>query len=143
MPMLNTLKKSGRAALLALTLGAATVGTAAMPTAVQAQEFNFRLGIGNDGSGMSFNFGNSNDRRHFRPITRCLTNNQVIRGLRHYGFRNAEIHRNFGRNVVAVIAEYRGRDYSMRVDRCTGEVYNVQRLRNHRGHPGFQFNFRF
>ena len=140
-PMFTALQKSGRAALLALTLG--TVAMTAMPVAAQAQEFNFRLGVGNDGNALSFNFGNSDQRRNFRPSNRCMSDRQVERGLRHYGFRDAEIVRYLGRNRVGVLAEYRNRDYSLKVNKCSGEVYDVQRLRRDRGQPGFRFNFNF
>lgn len=141
-PILSTVMKSGRAAIVALTLGAATI--TALPAQAQSEpSLNFQLGMGNDGNTMSFGQGQrkrGNDRFF---IDRCLTNSQVERGLRHYGFRNVDVIRNLGRNRVLVVASWRSRDYSMRVNKCTGEVSNVQRLRKFRGQPGFSLQFNF
>lgn len=127
---LLTLKNSGRAALFALTLGA--VGMTAMP--VQAQpSLNFQLGIGNDGGVMGFELNNKNSKK-FKPIRKCLTDRQVERGLEWYGFDDADVVRKLSRNRVLVIAEWNNRYYSLQVNKCTGEVYNVKRLRK-----GFDF----
>lgn len=147
-PILNTLIKSGRVALVAMTLGAATV--TAMPAQAQSNpSFNFQLGIGNDGNVLSFGFGN---KKGFHPIRNCLTDRQVINGLRHYGFRNIEIVNRLSRTRVQVEASFRGRDYRMTVNRCTGEVTNIRRVGGHNppprprpfnDGPGFGFGFQF
>ena len=121
-PILSTVLKSSRVALVALTLGAATV--TAMP--VQAQSFSFQLGIGNGGDVLSFGLGN---RKGFHPIRVCLSDRQVIRGLRHYGFRNIDIVDHISRSRVLVEASYNGRNYRLKVNKCTGEVYDIHRLK--------------
>jgi len=133
--MFATFKKSGRAALVALALGAAAV--TAMPAQAAEPSFNFQLGIGNNGGVSGFE-RNNNGRRDFdrwKPINRCLTNSQVERGLSNYGFDDADVVRSLSRNRVLVVAEWNGRFYSMTVDKCSGEVYNVKRLR--RGYDFF------
>ena len=129
---LSTLKKSGRAALVALALG--TVSMTAMPAqAAPEPSFNFQLGIGNDGGVMGFEFGNKRNNSHkWKPINRCLSDRQVERGLQRYGFDNADVVRSLSRTRVLVVAEWNNRFYSMRVNKCTGEVSDIKRLR--RGH---------
>lgn len=140
MTFATAFKKTSRAALVALTLGAATV--TAMPAQAQSSpSFNFELGIGNGDRGMSFGFGNNNGHRWKRD--RCMTNRQVERGLEHRGFDDARVVRNLGKNRVQVIADWGRRTYAMKVDKCSGRVYDVERLRHRRGTPGFNFEFRF
>lgn len=126
---LNTIKKSGRAVLVALAMGA--VSMTAMPAQAAEPSFNFQLGIGNDGGVMGFELNNKN-RKKFQPIRKCLTNRQVERGLEWYGFDDADVVRKLSSSRVLVVAEWNNRFYSMTVNRCSGEVYNVKRLR--RGH---------
>ena len=134
-PTISTLMKSGRAALMALTLG--TVAMTALPAqAASEPSFNFQLGIGNDGGVMGFEFGNKNSRkRGYYPIKKCLTDRQVERGLQRYGFDDADVVRKLSNTRVLVVAEWNRRYYSMNVNKCTGEVSNVKRLR--RGHDFF------
>lgn len=158
---ISTLMKSGRAALVALTLG--TAAMAAMPAQAAEPSFNFQLGIGDNGGVMGFDLGKNNNDRNFRkwkPIRKCLTNGQVERGLEYYGFDDADVVRNISKSRVLVVAEWNRRFYSMSVDKCSGEVGNVKRLRKgydffdgpHKGGPkggmgfekdGFSFQFNF
>lgn len=136
-PILSTLKKSGRAAVIALTLGAASL--TAMP--VQAQSFNFQLGI--DSGGNALSFGIDAPRKKGFQIKKCLTNGQVRQGLRDFGFRNIDIIRNLNNNRVLVEATYNRKLYEMKVNKCNGRVYDVRRIRNNFNGGGFglQFNF--
>ena len=132
---LSTLKTSGRAAVLAVALGAASV--TAMPAPAMAQSFNFEFGIGGGGNNFSFEL---NDRG--RRIKRdCLTNNEIRRGLRRNGFSDISFVDRRGNRVV-VIADYGRRTYRLVINRCNGRVIDVERLRR-RGNDGFglQFNF--
>jgi hypothetical protein len=158
---LSTLKKSGRAALVALAMGA--VSMTAMPVqAASEPSFNFQLGIGDNGGVMGFelNKKGSKNFKKWKPIKQCLTNRQVERGLEWYGFDDADVVRKLSKSRVLVIAEWNGRFYSMTVNTCSGEVYNVKRLRKghdfwdgpHKGGPkggfgyekdGFSFQFNF
>jgi hypothetical protein len=137
--LLSTLKSSGRAAIVALTLGASAF--AAMPAMAQQPSFNFQFGVNPDGR-PSFGFGVGTDRpgRPIRPAV-CLTDRQIIRGIRDEGYRDVEIVRELPRNRVGVIARDGRTWYSMRVDRCTGETDRIQRLRSYRPGVRFQFNF--
>jgi hypothetical protein len=139
-PILTTLKTSGRAAIVALTLGAAMF-TAAPAMAQPTPEFNFSFGVGADGK-PSVGFGVNSGRN--RGDYFCMTDRQIVRSLRDEGYRDVEIGRDLGRNRVGVIAKYGRSYYSMRVNRCTGEVDRIQKIRNSfRPGTGFglQFNF--
>jgi len=149
-PILTSVLKSGRAALVALTLGGAAL--TAMPVQVaQAQDFSFRLGIGTGGDVLSFG---SSRMRGFHPIRICLSDRQVVRGLRHFGLRNIDIVDHITRNRVLVQATYHGRLYQLKVNKCTGEVYDIRRIKKHKSYDdsgfydddygtGFGFRFRF
>lgn len=128
---LSMLKKSGRAALVALAMGA--VGMAAMPVQAAEPNFNFQLGIGNDGGVMGFEL-NKKYKKGFFPIKKCLTNSQVEHGLEWYGFDDADVVKKLSSSKVLVIAEWNNKYYSMIVNKCTGEVYNVKKLKK-----GFDF----
>lgn len=136
--IMSTLKASGRAAIVALTLGA-SVFTAVPAMAQPTPSFNFQFGIGSDGK-PSVGFG-VDSGRDYDDYDRCLSNRQIIRGLRDEGYRDIEIVSELRRNRVGVVARYGRHYYSMRVNRCTGEVDRVQRLRGFR--PGLSFEFKF
>lgn len=135
--ILTTLKRGGRAAVVALALG--TVGLTAMPAMAQAPSFNFQFGIGGGGDGFSFELGR--DGRHIRR--ECLTNNEIRRGLRRDGFDDIRFLDRRGSRVT-VVAERGRRDYRISINRCTGRVLDVDRLRrNDRGRPGIGLHFNF
>jgi hypothetical protein len=137
-PILSTLRKSGRAAVVALALGAASLTP--MPAMAQSPSFSFEFGI--DGGGNSFSFGTN--RRGDRIRRECLTNNEIRRGLRREGFEDIRFLDRSGRRVE-VVAEYGRWIYYLSVHRCTGEVVVLDRERRGRRsvRPGFglQFNF--
>lgn len=139
--LMSLVKTGGRAAIVALTLGASTL---AVVPAAQAQSFNFQFGV--DGSGKpSVGFGvDSGDRdRRGRPIRPqvCYSEREIIRGIRSEGYRDVQIVRQLPRNRLGVIARDGRTWYSMRVNQCTGEVDRIERLRNFR--PGLRFEFNF
>jgi len=139
--LVTILKSSGRAAVIALTLGASTF---AVVPAAQAQSFNFQFGV--DGSGKpSVGFGvDSGERgRPGRPIRPqvCYSEREIIRGIRNEGYRDVQVVRQLPRNRLGVIARDGRTWYSMRVNQCTGEVDRIERLRNFR--PGLRFEFNF
>ena len=153
---LSTFKIAGRAAIVALTLGAASV-TAMPAQAASSPSLSFQLGIGNDGGVMGFEFGTK--KKGYFPIKKCLTNSQVERGLERYGFDDADVVKRLSSTRVLVIAQWDWRYYSMKVNKCSGEVYDIHRLKKNQdyflGNPGqpfggfgykkdgfsFQFNF--
>lgn len=130
--MLTLLKKSGRAALVALTLGAATV--TAMPAQAQSSpSFNFSFGI--NGGGDNFSFGWNNGRQIRRA---CLSDSEVRRGLQRNGFSNVRFLDRRGIRI-RVMAEHRRDTYRMSINRCTGRVTDIERVRDRywdRGRPG-------
>lgn len=138
--ILSTLRKSSRAAVVALALGAATVTAMPAPALAQAgPSFSFQLGIGGDGG--SFRFRGGDDHDDNRVV--CLTNDEIRRGLRRNGFRNIDIVGARSRNRVEVVASYGNRRYLLTVNRCTGQVRIIERLRRSLPGGGFglQFNF--
>lgn len=136
--LMSTMKTSGRAALVALTLGI----TALTAVPASAQSFNFQFGVGPDGK-PSVGFGVNDGRDDGRRVYRCLdlSDREIVRGIRREGYRDVQVVRDLPRNRAGVIARDGRTWYSMRVDRCTGETDRIERLRNYR--PGFRFNFNF
>jgi hypothetical protein len=142
----NTVKNTGRAALVAVLLGGSMIP---MATPAMAQpNLNFSIDIG----------GDYQVRQGKRFYKRCLNDRQVIRALRDYGWRDIEITRQLRGDRVEANARWRGDRYSVRVDKCTGEVYDVRRQRgrgdgdnrpgrggddNRPGRPGFGLQFEF
>ena len=139
--LFSNLKSGGRAAVIALTLAAASVAGMATPATAQQPTFRFDFGISGGDSNFSFGTG----RGGVRIKRDCLTNNEIRSGLRRSGFSDVRFLDRRG-NRVNLIAEWRrdGRDYTMRVDRCTGRVTDIERARRGGGRPGgpglhFQF----
>lgn len=133
--ILSNLKSKGRAAVIAVVLGAASITAA--PAPVMAQSFSFDFGIGGGGDNFSFEL----DRRGARIRRDCLSNNEIRRGLRRSGWDDIRFLDRRG-NRVTVIAEWRRADYRLTINRCTGRVTDIDRIRR-RGGGGFglQFNF--
>lgn len=131
--ILSTIKKSGRAAIVALSLAAASF--TGMPAA-QAQSFNFEFGI--QGGGNNFSYGFDRGRRIQRE---CLTDREIRRGLERQGWNNVRLVDRRGVRIK-VVADWRRTSYAMTINRCTGRVSDIERLRRSY-HPGFNFQFRF
>jgi hypothetical protein len=130
-------KHMGHAAVLAVALGTACLSAA--PVQAQEPSVNFQIELGNGGPSDQGRRG-APRRDDFRA---CLSDRQVRRGLSDYGFRNVELRRDIGRDRVEARGDYRRWTYSMRVDRCTGRVDRVERLRpslRSGGGFGLQFN---
>jgi hypothetical protein len=134
--ILSRMKSTGRAAIIALALGASAV--TAMPAQAQSgnPSFNFQFGIQGGGDNFSYRFDNG--RRLKRE---CLTNNEVRRGLRRLGWDNIRFVDRRGVRVK-VVADWGSRTYAMTINRCTGRVTDIERLRRPFG-PGFRFQFNF
>jgi len=152
-PILNIVKNTSRAAIIALALGASVVTAA--PAMAQGQPSGgpattFQLDLGNGGGG-----GERGDGPMFSPRGQgrvvvpddrfgrwCLNDRQIRRGISQYGFNDVRVRRDIGRNRVEVTGTYGRWLYSMRVDRCTGYVDRVRALRPAFGGGfGFQFDF--
>ena len=128
MTMLNTLKSTGRAALVAVALGA-TAFTAMPVQAAPQSSFSLQL---NGGNGMQF--GNDDFFNY------CLTNKQIRYALQDYGFTKVQIVKKINDRKVVVVASYHGVWYEMRVDRCTGKVDKVKKLKK-QFYNGSNFSF--
>jgi hypothetical protein len=144
----TSFKTVTRAAVVALALGATTLSAA--PAFAQGAPSGFSLQLpGNGDTQRSQTFGDGPQGNHWDDDYgfRCLTNREVRRGIAAYGFRRVEIVRELRRDRVEVRAVYGNWLYSMRVDKCTGEVNRVRRIGRvfgggfNGGGFGLQFNF--
>lgn len=140
-----------RAAIVALALGSGAIAT--IP--VQAQQgpaFSFNLDIPGGREAMTFGggnaFGTQTSPRHHSgggngSGQRCLTNREIRRGVEAKGYDRVEIRRNLSRDRVEVAGQNGNWLYSMRVDKCSGQVDRLERIRRVQGGGfGLQFNFR-
>jgi hypothetical protein len=140
---LSALRKSGRAALVALALGAVSIGTTSFTAApaMAQSSFSFSFGIQGGGDNFSFGVGKRGERYH----RSCLTNKEIYRGLRHEGFSDIHFLSRRGNRVI-VSAEDRRWEYRLSVHRCSGKVSILDRdrkARRDRHHSGFGLHFRF
>lgn len=124
-----SLKTATRAALAALVIGGGAV--AALPS--QAAGFGFNFTPGNGGS-VYFYGGNSGQyNNHYRPRPQvCLTDHQVRRQLRDEGFSDIRLFNTAG-TFLKARAEKGRWTYTLRINRCTGNVAVLERDRTRRG----------
>lgn len=118
---------STRVRTLLAVLGAILMFSGAAPTQAQSLGSDFSLGGSQAESGARTLGSGSDDRL---SIQICLTNRQIRRALRNYGFSDIEFVRNLPRERVIVEALYNEDDwyYSMRVHRCRSYVDRVRPL---------------
>lgn len=128
MPLsIHTFKSAARIGLAAIGLSAG-FALATAPVHAAEPQFNFSIKTP-DGE---FSFGNGGvQSRQFQPRERrpvCLEGRGLQRTVARQGFYDVDFLDWRGSRVSAV-GEFRGRTVTFDVDRCTGEVSNVQRLR--------------
>jgi len=139
MAILNTLKTSGKAAVVALVMGSTAMVALPAQAAGPTPSFSFSFGVGNGFQphpGVQLQFG---DRDYYDY---CLSNRQIVRLLSGAGYRDAQVVKEDNRhNKVIAVARKGSNWYQMRVDRCTGKVDRVTRLeRRSPGVPNSSFN---
>jgi hypothetical protein len=142
--MLSKFKVAGRAAVLAVVLGASALSAMPAQAAPGDPSFNFNLQLPNGGGNLQFGTGDDNGRRGgpgFRPgpdrgRDACLSDRQIRFQLGDNGFDNVRVGRDLRRGWVEVFATNRRGAYTMQVNRCTGQVANVQRVRRGGDGPG-------
>ncbi|MBN9314609.1 MAG: hypothetical protein J0I99_02620 [Devosia sp.] len=128
MTVLNLIRQTSRAAVLAVVLA----GTALSAVPVQAApnlSGGFSLDVKPQG-------GDQKQLQQFKQkqfgpndfFNWCLTDRQIRRGLINYGFEEVAIVDRLGRNRVRVEAIYGDWYYSMRVHRCSGVVDRIRKL---------------
>jgi hypothetical protein len=145
MTMIDTFKNTGRAAVVALALGA-TAFAAVPAQAAPSSSFSLSLNGGN-GSGITFGTGNGHGsvQLHFGNGNygyKCYTNNQVEKALGKYGFRQADVVKKLKGDRVLVVAKHQGTWYEMRVDKCSGKVDKVKKLK-WKNNNNFNFTITF
>lgn len=120
MPLTSRLRAAMRAAGLALVLGSAAVVATPSLAAPGDPSFQFRMQIP---GGPSMQFGTPVEPRY------CLTDREIRRQLRDYGYYDIQFGSNLTRYRVRVYASYGPWAYSMIVDRCTGRILGQKRIR--------------
>ena len=127
MTVLNTLRQTGRAAVLAVVLA----GTALSAVPVQAAPLQgFSLEIKPQGGENQKQFKQFK-KKNFGPndfFNWCLTDKQIRKGLQNYGFDDVHIVDHLSKNRVRVEAAYDEWYYSFRVNRCSGMVDKIKKL---------------
>ena len=127
MTVLNTLRQTGRAAVLAVVLA----GTALSAVPVQAAPLQgFSLDVKPQG-GENQKQLQQYKKKDFGPndfFNWCLTDKQIRKGLINYGFEDVHIVDHLSKNRVRVEAAYDEWYYSFRVNRCSGVVDKIKKL---------------
>lgn len=148
---ISNLKTTTRAAFAALIIGAAAVS--AVPAQAANNGVTFGFSFGSNGSTV-YSTQNHQTRsattvHHRRWNSQELSNRDIRRGLRDYGFRNIKFANRDNRRV-RVTAVRDGYKYKLRVNRRNGniKILDQRRLqgrgggRHHRGGFQLEFNFR-
>lgn len=115
MTVFSKISATGRAAIVAVLLGATTIAGAAP---AQAQGVEFRFGIGGGGGGVYYD-----DYDDYE----CYSTREIRRDLRSRGYRDIEI-RGSGR-YVNVRARKDGYYYRIVYDACRGRIVERSRIR--------------
>jgi hypothetical protein len=128
MTALSLLKHTGRAAVLALVLAGSALSAAAPVQAAPPQGFSLDVAPPSGGDAKTLQ---QYKQKNFSPndfFNWCLTDKQIRRGLRNYGFEDVQIVGYQSKNRVRVEAIWDDWVYSMRVHRCTGQVDRIKQL---------------
>lgn len=118
----TTLRRTGRAAVLALVL-AGTAMTAMPAQAAPLKNFQLELQLPKEEKGLQFKKVDPN-----KFFNWCLTDKQIRKGLKNLGFYEVDIVAHLGKNRVRVEAAWDEWVYSMRIHRCSGEVDKIKKL---------------
>jgi len=122
MTILNTLRTTGRAAVVAFVL--AGTALAAMPVeAKPLNNFSIQVQPKGDMQGKSLKKLDNNAFFFW-----CLTDKQIRKALKNYGFFDIDIVAYLSKNKVRIEAGYDDWYYSFRLNRCTGEVDKIKKL---------------
>lgn len=146
MSPLSQFKTIASTVLVALALTVVAFGV--MPAhAQQGPALDFSLRLPGGQGGLSFGFGGMGQSvapqmRPHRDGSACLSDSAVRRGIAAKGYDRVELIRVLPAQRVEVTGRNGNWLYSMRVDRCTGAVDRVARIRRVQGGGfGLQFNF--
>jgi hypothetical protein len=132
MNLLSTLK----AGVVAIAL-TGTALTVAAPVQAAPPSFGFQLNLGSGNGGIVLHFGDE-DYWDF-----CRTNKQIIKGLNNKGYKNVKIVKESNKNnKVWAVGRKSGDWWQMRVDRCSGKVDQVKKIKNNNGNS-FNLTFTF
>jgi hypothetical protein len=140
-------KTAVHATIMALVLAGAIL-PAVSTLAQEAAPFSLNLGIAGGGGAASMGATNNllapiapRSETGTPQAARCLTNREIRRGIAANGYSRVEIKRDLAEGRVEVAGQNGNWLYSMRVDKCSGEVDRVERVRRVQGGGfGLQFN---
>lgn len=133
---LTSLKTGARTLVVAALIGGTTMMAAAP---AQAQGFSFNFGI--NGGGSSFSYGIGSGGKKFKR--ECLRNREIRDGLEDAGFYDVYFLDKDGVRVRVVATwEENDKDYTMRVNRCSGKVTDIKPLKK-KYKPGFSIQLQF
>ena len=124
----------------------AIVAFGVMPAQAQPA-INFNVDAGGGQGGLTFGFSSGGGDpvargSEIHPATRCLTNREVRRGVESNGYDRVEITDELPGDRVAVRGVKGNWLSAMNVDKCTGAVDRMERVRRMQGGGfGLQFNF--
>ncbi|MCS6759203.1 MAG: hypothetical protein MO852_09535 [Candidatus Devosia euplotis] len=128
-----------RAAVVAVALGATIL--VAAPAFAQSGSSSLSIEIQSNGGGRGFDNDRHMDRNNgWRDSSRrrCLSNREVVRGASAYGYDRVEITRELQGERADLQAVKGNWIYTMRVDKCSGEIDRLQRVgRAFGGHRGY------
>ena len=131
MNLFANLKTAGRVAVLAIALSGVAL-TAVPAQAAPLDAFKLELAapqvdIGAQTQMKTFVY---DEDEEYDDYDWCLTNKQIRKGLKKADFDDIEFVQELKKHRVRVHALYEDDDwyYSMRIDRCTGEVDKIKRL---------------
>jgi hypothetical protein len=112
---------------------------ALMSAAAPAAADGFRIDIGGGGFAFNLPFAGAPETGQGGE---CLADRDIRNGLKGHGYADVRLRRDLGGDHVEVLARDDGWIYSMRLDRCNGEVDRIERLRPTLGEGfGFQFDY--
>lgn len=162
-PTGTAFKSTARVVVLLTAIGGAAFGTAAPALAQEGPSSSFSIVIPDyiqdeapaaeqRQAQPQWGGGGYEDDYAYDDYYSCLTNRDVRRGIADYGFSRVEVTRELRDERVDVRAVYGNWLYTMRVDKCTGEVTRVRQAQRvyddtynggfgNGGGFGFEFNF--
>ena len=119
----STFRRLGQAALIVCALGVPVLATAPAQAASGGSQPQFSFSI-------QLDQGGGYDRQYHRQIHAvCLSDSAIVYELENTGFDNMRLGRRVSHNSVVAYGYWHRGYYSMTVNRCSGAVNQVQRIR--------------
>ncbi|MDC9826055.1 hypothetical protein PRN20_20150 [Devosia sp. ZB163] len=127
MTVLTLIRQTSRAAVVAIALAGTALSV--VPAEAAPNLNGFSLDVKPQGSPKELQqFKKQKDYAPNDFFNWCLTDKQIRKGLKAYGFFDVEIVNHLSKNRVRVQAGYDDWYYSMRIHRCSGVVDRIKKL---------------